>query len=65
MIRLGCLNHNGYHGLQCALSGEANRGNAAKYGCALKAMVENWRLRWSEETSGTSDAIFPFGQVQV
>jgi len=44
--------------------GEANTGNANLYGCAIKAMVGDWRASWKARNP-EMDAAFPFGQVQL
>jgi len=44
--------------------GESNDGNANLYGCAIKAMVGDWRTLWKARNA-EMDATFPFGQVQI
>jgi sialate O-acetylesterase len=44
--------------------GESNQGNSNLYGCALKAMVGDWRARWFAENPSI-DPAFPFGVVQL
>jgi len=44
--------------------GESNQGNANLYGCAIKAMVGDWRASWKTRNP-EMDANFPFGQVQL
>jgi sialate O-acetylesterase len=44
--------------------GESNTGNAQFYGCAIKAMVNDWREQWHAWSPEMNPA-FPFGQVQL
>jgi len=44
--------------------GESNTYNANLYGCALKAMVRDWRAKWYAKNP-TMDPVFPFGVVQL
>jgi len=46
------------------VSGESNTYNSNLYGCALKAMVGDWRARWFAQNP-TTNAVFPFGVVSV
>ena len=39
--------------------------NPGSYGCALSAMVEDWRENWFRASHRTMDPVVPFGQVQV
>jgi sialate O-acetylesterase len=45
--------------------GEANAGQSNLYGCAVREMVADWRMKWSERTGGQTNPDFPFGQCQV
>ena len=48
--------------------GEANTGTdgmVRRYQCQMKALVEDWRAKWSNRTNGASDPTFPFGWVQL
>lgn len=45
--------------------GEANAGNADKYSCQFKAMINDWRQKFHKASLGETSATFPFGFVQV
>jgi sialate O-acetylesterase len=44
--------------------GESNSGVANMYSCSVRAMVTDWRSRWSMNNP-EMDTTFPFGQVQL
>jgi hypothetical protein len=35
------------------------------YGCRFPQMIADWRAKWHEGTMGETDAVFPFGFVQL
>ena len=35
------------------------------YNCTFPAMIDDWRAKWYESTEHNTDAVFPFGFVQV
>ncbi|XP_046365448.1 sialate O-acetylesterase-like [Haliotis rufescens] len=45
--------------------GEANAGNADKYSCQFKAMINDWRQKFHKASMGETSATFPFGFVQL
>ena len=46
--------------------GESNSyNNLERYACWQAAMIDDWRSKWSQKTSGLTDPVFPFGVVQV
>lgn len=36
-----------------------------RYRCEMAAMIQDWRIKWSERTGRTTNASFPFGWVQL
>jgi len=44
--------------------GESNAG-MTNYWCTFPAMVDDWRLKWSQSTGGQTDTEYPFGFVQI
>ena len=47
--------------------GESNEvvGANATYTCRFGAMIADWAARWVEGTAGETDAVLPFGYVQI
>ena len=48
--------------------GEQNAGRPgghSGYNCSFPAMISDWRSKWHAATGGLSDAVFPFGFVQL
>ncbi len=35
------------------------------YNCTFPAMIDDWRQKWYQATGEQTDAVFPFGFVQV
>ena len=65
------LEHSKSDRLDCCLmksiqfQGESNAQSAGTYGCAISALVSDWRQKWNSATGSNTDPLFPFGQVQV
>lgn len=46
--------------------GEANAGqDGRQYNCSFQAMIEDWRLKWTQGTDGATSPTFPFGWAQL
>jgi len=45
--------------------GESNARNPTSYNCSFPAMIDDWRSKWYQGTFKSTDAIFPFGFVQL
>jgi sialate O-acetylesterase len=49
--------------------GEADAGHPGGeydgYNCTFPAMIQDWRSRWSDGTTGETSGTFPFGFVQL
>lgn len=45
--------------------GENNNGNPTSYNCTFPTMIDDWRSKWYQSTSGNTDPTFPFGFAQL
>lgn len=45
--------------------GEADAWNPPRYKCLFPAMITGWRKHFHDGSAGETDAMFPFGFVQV
>ena len=45
--------------------GESDEHDPGLYNCTFPAMVAAWRAAWHNNTRGATDALFPFGVVQL
>ncbi|XP_061169449.1 sialate O-acetylesterase-like [Saccostrea echinata] len=45
--------------------GESNAGHAYQYSCQFLEMIEDWRMKFSKASGGTTSSTFPFGFVQL
>lgn len=44
---------------------DQNRLPLMNYACSFPAMIADWRAKWHEGTQGATEAVFPFGFVQL
>jgi len=47
------------------LTGESNSEHADEYKCSQKAMIDDWRNQFHQQSDSTTNQNFPFGFVQV